>query len=169
MFSESDFEKLKIKALKEAENLANRKINKAKEKLQKQKELFFKSFDMDKEKKLLKLKYEKILKEQELLLQKKYESEFKTIYEKVFEKTKKELLEKIRQNAPILCRCFLNKIDEYEGCLILPKYLKGKCKSRFEITYSDNDCFIFKTENKYIVFDPEESIENVLKGLLCLK
>jgi len=170
MYSESDFEKLKTRALNEAENLAKQKINDTKEKLQKQKELFFQSFDLQKEKKLLKLKYEKILKEKEFLLQTKYNSEFKTFYEKIFKNTKTELLKIIRQNAETLCQCFIDKIDKYEkGELILPKYLKDKCRSRFETTYSKNDSFVFKTENKYIVFDPEESIENILKGLLCLK
>ncbi|WP_456480656.1 hypothetical protein [Nautilia sp.] len=170
MFSESDFEKLKAKALKEAEEIADEKIKKAEEKLLKQKESFFKSLDIEKEKELLKLKYEKILKEKQTEIYKKHQKELAVFYEKLTSSLKKELLELIRKNGAELCRCFIDKIKPHKkGELFLPEYLKGKCKSEFKTEYVKNDCFVFKTGNKHIVFDPEETAEKLIKGLICLK
>jgi len=170
MFSESDFEKLKNQALKEAKLTAEQKINKAKEKLLRQKEEFFKSLDLDREKELLKLKYEKILKEKELEINQRYELEFEKFYQNFIQNLKKSLLEKIRQNALVLCECFINKLSSYEnGELFLPKFLKNRCQSRFKTTYTDSNCFVFKTGSKYIVFDPEESVNKTIQGELCLK
>ncbi|ACM92952.1 hypothetical protein NAMH_0027 [Nautilia profundicola AmH] len=170
MFSESDFEKLKKEALKEAEKISEQKIKEAKEKLQYQKDVFFNSLNINREKELLNLKYEKILKEKETSLYKKYEKELEKIYKNIKEKTTNELLTVIHKNGESLCKCFLNKLQNYQkGTLFLPKYLKNKCQSNFTTVYTDNECFIFKTGNKHIVFDPIESINKILQGELCLK
>ncbi|GAX87119.1 conserved hypothetical protein [Lebetimonas natsushimae] len=165
MFLESDFKFLEEETLKEAVEERDKKINEAKIKIKKEKEEFLKQLDIATEKKLLKEKYEKLIKTEKLQITKHYIDLYNSYFKKKYDVMKNLIMEKIEKEKNYLINCFVKKLEkEYsEGELFIPEDLN--ITSKFVIKKHKLETVIFKYKRKNIVLDFNEIIENKLKSL----